>query len=356
MRTNRFGEWVFEATGIDPHGRSTWKCDDCGDFVYADDNMVMLKDDLWSKVCRGNTEDVYCDRCIEKRLGRGLRMSDLKMKDDGGMILCNQWWIEANGPIQENMNSGYHVSNVMNRKSIESKGIDGSGVSPWDGDEDFGGKYPKGNYMWKTVSDARKYGFGLGDPFDIWLCWFPGQNMRKDPVTDGAFYVRNPIPADLVALVESHEKNVSNPIIESAGNIDSMVTGYLTAAVWTEQERLKEEDGPPEDLEDETLREILAGREFDPGDAPLYFDEDSQLDAFEDISKFVSRSGIDLSDMEVAVQAGVDLWLTRNRHGSGFWDKPEVYGYDEAESYAEIARGMGSKHVYINDDGKLSFA
>jgi hypothetical protein len=25
-------------------------------------------------------------------------------------------------------------------------------------------------------------------------------------------------------------------------------------------------------------------------------------------------------------QAGHDFWLTRNRHGTGFWDKPEIYG------------------------------
>src|SRR3990172_722524 len=27
-------------------------------------------------------------------------------------------------------------------------------------------------------------------------------------------------------------------------------------------------------------------------------------------------------------QLGHDLWLTRNGHGTGFWDRPEIYGED----------------------------
>lgn len=34
-------------------------------------------------------------------------------------------------------------------------------------------------------------------------------------------------------------------------------------------------------------------------------------------------------------QAGHDFWLTRNGHGAGFWDRPEIYG-DEAA--AELTR------------------
>jgi hypothetical protein len=30
-------------------------------------------------------------------------------------------------------------------------------------------------------------------------------------------------------------------------------------------------------------------------------------------------------------QAGHDLWLTRNGHGAGFWDRPEIYGENNAE-------------------------
>lgn len=41
-----------------------------------------------------------------------------------------------------------------------------------------------------------------------------------------------------------------------------------------------------------------------------------------------STSDIDLSGLEA--QAGHDFWLTRNGHGTGFWDRPEIYGEENA--------------------------
>lgn len=52
----------------------------------------------------------------------------------------------------------------------------------------------------------------------------------------------------------------------------------------------------------------------------------------------------DLSLPEDAVdwkQTGVDLWFTRNNHGSGFWDKPEVYG-THMWALSAIATAMGA--------------
>jgi hypothetical protein len=43
-----------------------------------------------------------------------------------------------------------------------------------------------------------------------------------------------------------------------------------------------------------------------------------------------------------ASQAGHDLWLTRNGHGVGFWDRPEVYGQALSEELTRAAQAMGS--------------
>jgi hypothetical protein len=48
-------------------------------------------------------------------------------------------------------------------------------------------------------------------------------------------------------------------------------------------------------------------------------------------------------------QAGHDLWLTRNGHGAGFWDR----GLPHGEELSEIARGYGEVDLYIGDDGRL---
>lgn len=45
------------------------------------------------------------------------------------------------------------------------------------------------------------------------------------------------------------------------------------------------------------------------------------------------------------VQIGHDLWLTRNRHGAGFWDRPEIYGEENARILTLMARAMGEHYA-----------
>lgn len=50
------------------------------------------------------------------------------------------------------------------------------------------------------------------------------------------------------------------------------------------------------------------------------------------------------------VQVGHDLWLTRNGHGTGFWDRPEAYGESGASLLTAIAEAMGEVEVEFEDD------
>jgi len=54
---------------------------------------------------------------------------------------------------------------------------------------------------------------------------------------------------------------------------------------------------------------------------------------------------------QTAAQCGHDLWLTRNRHGVGFWDR----GYPKAlgDALTEAAHLEGERYLYIGDDGKV---
>lgn len=56
-------------------------------------------------------------------------------------------------------------------------------------------------------------------------------------------------------------------------------------------------------------------------------------------------------DFCVMGQAGHDFWLTRNRHGAGFWDGdwPEPY----ARTLTDAAHTFGECTLYVGDDGKL---
>jgi hypothetical protein len=47
---------------------------------------------------------------------------------------------------------------------------------------------------------------------------------------------------------------------------------------------------------------------------------------------------------------GHDFWLTRNRHGAGFWDR----GLGElGERLTKAAQSFGESDLYLGDDGQL---
>jgi hypothetical protein len=60
------------------------------------------------------------------------------------------------------------------------------------------------------------------------------------------------------------------------------------------------------------------------------------------------HNGIDLSQFDPE-QIGHDLWLTRNGHGAGFWDRPEVYGADNARVLTLMARAMGEHNAEFGE-------
>lgn len=48
-------------------------------------------------------------------------------------------------------------------------------------------------------------------------------------------------------------------------------------------------------------------------------------------------------------QFGHDLWLTREGHGAGFWDRRDLYGGVAADVYTAIALAMGSHSSEFNE-------
>jgi hypothetical protein len=52
---------------------------------------------------------------------------------------------------------------------------------------------------------------------------------------------------------------------------------------------------------------------------------------------------------------GSDFWLTRNRHGSGFWDRPGTYG-ELAPGLSSLSHAAGERSVYVDTDEELRFS
>lgn len=69
-------------------------------------------------------------------------------------------------------------------------------------------------------------------------------------------------------------------------------------------------------------------------------DVDFERESTIDCLAFYSRICCYLSDDHIE-QAGHDFWLTRNGHGTGFWDRPEIYQCQYSQFFTRIAEGYG---------------
>ena len=99
------------------------------------------------------------------------------------------------------------------------------------------------------------------------------------------------------------------------------IMGYMKCAVWSEE--LQE---PSLDFSSETRDRII--------DDCLAFLEKAQ----------------DLIPNDKWTQAGHDFWLTRNGHGTGFWDRPEIYGKENIQKLTEISESFGNYDLIVDDE------
>jgi hypothetical protein len=110
--------------------------------------------------------------------------------------------------------------------------------------------------------------------------------------------------------------------------IDILKDGYLACMFWTENETTK-------------------------GKFLTDLSKDANDKITEDINKFMLEFDKYPQVHNNLDMAGHDLWLTRNHHGAGFWDRPEIYGKDLAKELTVFAHGMGEQDLYLGDSGLL---
>ena len=123
---------------------------------------------------------------------------------------------------------------------------------------------------------------------------------------------------------------------------DQFVHCYLTAILFWEH-RISDDDDAVEYLD------------------AIYTIDDFSPEALErataDCEAFLQsaeRSGFRLLQSEYAEQGAYDFYLTSRGHGTGFWDKPEVYGKQGAEMLNKIAKNFRCPDCY-DADGKIYF-
>ena len=118
-----------------------------------------------------------------------------------------------------------------------------------------------------------------------------------------------------------------------------MTLAYLECALWASLDNADESGGEPldanyglEDFAPETLKE-----------------------AAEECAQFAADAAEDLERSDASLeQVGHDFFLTRNRHGTGFWDRgDEHYPADVRRRLTEAAHAWGTWEPYVGDDGRL---
>ena len=111
---------------------------------------------------------------------------------------------------------------------------------------------------------------------------------------------------------------------------EDMLPHYLECAAWA-------------DMPEETERTRQCVLDFTPC---------AEETALADCMRFVGLNWEMVKDIRPD-QVGHDFWLTRNHHGAGFWDRPEIYGGQvNAEKLTDIAQKFREVSVYEHN-GKL---
>jgi hypothetical protein len=112
--------------------------------------------------------------------------------------------------------------------------------------------------------------------------------------------------------------------------LDAFTEGYVTCALWSSSD----DKGNPLD------------REFGVGD--ISYATFEQM--VKDCESFQRVHGSALAEFS-SERAGHDFWLTRNRHGAGFWDGD--YPKELGARLTEASHGYGEFNLYVGDDGKI---
>ena len=115
--------------------------------------------------------------------------------------------------------------------------------------------------------------------------------------------------------------------------MDKFLEAYVVAALWSSTDESTPEGGDfldenygLEDLAPKTVAEMEA-----------------------DCARFRAENAPDIAGR--VEQAGHDFWLTRNRHGAGFWDGD--WSEEAGDRLTEACKKYPEVNLYVGDDGLI---
>jgi len=132
---------------------------------------------------------------------------------------------------------------------------------------------------------------------------------------------------------------------ELRNQMDEFTKAYVAAALWSSTVMI---EGEPVELDrDHSIDDVA------PGALRRFITDCNQfqiahVDLLVDAYAAYREMGMEHSPQ---ARAGHDFWLTRNRHGAGFWDRG--FGRALATDLTEACHAAGEVELEIGDDGLI---
>lgn len=190
-----------------------------------------------------------------------------------------------------------------------------------------------------SLADFEEFCEGDPESFerrDGWLHYFsaPGYMDRTD-------YGHAATKAEAVgALLEDADEEQTDEILRMVGlDPEAFLESYLECALWSSTDEQEDGNGGP------PLDDTYGPEDFDP---------EARASAETDCRNFMASNWTVLVRLAEeadysAEQAGHDFWLTRNRHGAGFWDRGLG---DDGKTLTDAAHVYGSVDLCAHE-GKV---
>lgn len=120
--------------------------------------------------------------------------------------------------------------------------------------------------------------------------------------------------------------------------VDRIFRAYVDAMLWATMDGADEQGGEPLD------------RNYGPDDVS----EEAERTIRKAIVEFLTADGIeDIAARYDDGDIGHDLFLTRERHGAGFWDGDYEAEAGDGDKLTRAAHALGESEPYVGDDGKI---
>ncbi len=134
----------------------------------------------------------------------------------------------------------------------------------------------------------------------------------------------------VTAQAQNVRKDSNMQTTRQAPRMDAFTRQYFETALWSSTDESDDQGGEPLD------------KNYGVGDIA----DETRWQMIADCADFQKRFGHLYDDSE---QAGHDFWLSRNGHGTGFFDRDT----EHADELQTAAKSYGEFDLYVGDDGEI---